>query len=979
MTNFPGRTLARVALWLAVACSGLVSVQAQTCAIPGMAGNATITASPNTYVPPAPGAVGAGATSLTLAPAFAVGTPAIGPGDRVLVIQMQDSSGTLEGNFEYAVVTSVSGAVYSLAAPLTKAYGQGFGTNLLQTFQVIRVPQYANLTISGTVAPPAWTIDAGGRGTGGVLVLDVSGNLTFAANSSLDASGKGFRGAFGINGTGNRAGGTPLDANYAPNLANVNGSLKGEGTNGVSDQLFVGTTTPASYTQGLYAVGTAGQAANGNAAGGGNDGVPPTGNNQFNSGGGGGGNAGAGGNGGINWDNNNAATQAAAGGRGGNAVANSNAKIYFGGGGGAGASNNNTGANAVTVYPPSATTTNQGQTTATSGASGAVSLSGSTGGGIVIVQANTITGAAGATIQANGYRAYATTGGSEGAGGAGAGGSILVYANSSTGNLAASATGGRGGDSNFSNHGPGGGGGGGYIGRSTGVAFASTAVTGGANGLDAANAGNNTSDAYGSNPGAVGTLATVAANPDGTTPGASCAPVLTVSKLALTPSIVVGTSATAQYSIVVNNAATAGGARNVDVIDNALPPGWTLAAAPTYAYSPSGAGTFASGAETAANVAGYSITASPTAAPTVVPTTGSNSLTWSSLFIAPGGAATITFTVNIPDTAGVGTYHNPAGVRFADITAAAGSTKVTPALQNSANRAGASYGNVAYASGAAVGGSNYNGLEAGPAGDDVRLLPDLSVTKTAPAQITAGAVFSYVLTPRNSGRAIGSQTFATSQATTVASANVPTVLGSLPLRVTDTLPATVTSTAAPTGTNWTCAIAGRTVTCDYFQATPASAYPLAAQTDLPPITLPVRMLQAGCGVGATNTAVISAAAGETATANNASTVVSTSNCAANLTITKSDSLASVTAGGTTSYAITLANLGPGSADGAVVADTPGAGLSCTAVTCTGSGGAVCTSPTPTLAALQAGLVIPTFPAASQVALTLLCAVTATGQ
>ncbi|RYF37823.1 MAG: DUF11 domain-containing protein [Comamonadaceae bacterium] len=456
--------------------------------------------------------------------------------------------------------------------------------------------------------------------------------------------------------------------------------------------------------------------------------------------------------------------------------------------------------------------------------------------------------------------------------------------------------------------------------------------------------------------------------------------MLSVTKLSLTPDITATTAATAQYSIVVSNAATAGAARNVDVIDPGLPPGWQLAAAPTYAYSPTapaGAGRLASGADTTADGAGYSINPSPTAAPTVAPTVGSTSMTWGSLFIAPGGVATITFTVTIPDSAAVGTYHNPAGVRFADPTGAAG--KVSPSLFNTANRGATSYGTTIYANGATVGGTNYNGLEAGPAGDDVRLLPDVSVTKTGPAQITAGAVFNYLLTPRNSGRSIGTQTFATTQATTVAAASVPAVLGASPLRVTDSLPAAITTTAAPTGTNWTCSLAGRDVTCDYFQAQPASAYPLAAQTDLPPITLPVRFLQTACGANITNTAVISAAAGETSVANNSSTSVITSNCQSTITISKIDAVTTVVAGGTTSYTITVSNLGPSSADGAVLADPPVAGLSCTAATCTGSNGAVCASPTPAVTQLQSGLAIPTFPALSQVVVTLACSVTATGQ
>ncbi|MDO9405115.1 MAG: hypothetical protein Q7T87_13870 [Polaromonas sp.] len=909
--------------------------------------------------------------------ASAVGATPIAAGDRVLVIQMQDSVGALEGNYEYATVTSIAGATHNLAAPLVNSYAQSVGATQLQTFQVIRVPQYANLTVNGTISPPAWTIDASGRGTGGVIALDVSGVLTMGAAGVIDASGRGFRGAFGINGTGNRAGGTSLDANYTPVLTAINGSLKGEGVNGVPNQLFAGTATPVVYTQGLYAVGTAGQGANGNAAGGGNDGTPASGNNQYNGGGGGGGGYSAGGNGGINWDNGS--PQTAAGGRGGNALASSSAKAYFGGGGGAGATNNNTGANTVTTYPPFVPTANINTVTQNNGASGAVSVSGAVGGGIVMVQANTISAAAGSSIQANGNRAYATNGGSEAAGGGGGGGTVLVFANSSTGTLAASATGGRGGDSNYYNHGPGGGGGGGYIGSSAGAALTPT-VIGGANGLDATNGGGNVADAYGSTAGTNGLAQTLATPPSGTTAGAQCAPALTVTKLALTPAVTTTTAATAQYSIVVSNAATGGAARNVEIIDNALPPGWTLAAAPTYAYSPAGpaaANNFASGADTAADVAGYSINASPTAAPTVVPTVGSNSMTWSSLFIAPGGAATITFSVNIPDTARVGTYHNPAGVRFADFTSNTG--KVSPLLQNTANRTATSYGATAYASGASVGGSNYSGLEAGPITDDVRLLPDLSVTKTGPAQLTAGAVFSYLLTPRNSGRTIGTQTFATTQATTVAQANVPAVLGSSPLRVTDTLPAAITTTGAPTGTNWTCSVAGSTVTCDYFQATPASAYPLAGQADLPVITIPSRLVQSACGANVTNTAVISAAAGETGLANNTSTLVISSNCQSTITISKISAGTSVAAGGTTSYTITVANLGPGSADGAVLADPAVAGLSCTAATCTGTGGAVCTSPTPAVALLQSGLTIPTLPAQSQVVVTLACSVTATGQ
>jgi len=289
---------------------------ALTCGIPGKDGVATVSGSVNTYYTPSgSGSLSSGTTVLNLS--AGVGPTALSTGDLVLVMQMQDSSGSLEGNFEYAQVASVSGGTVNLASGLINSYAQSFGASSLQTYQVIRVPQYSSATISGTVSPPAWTVNtATGLGFGGVFVIDVAGTLTMSG--TVNASGRGFRGAFGINGSGNRAGGLFTDANYTPNLAAMNGALKGEGTNGVSNQLFDGTINPVVYTSGLYAVGTAGQAANGNAGGGGNDGEPVAGINQYNSGGGGGSNAGAGGRGGNSWSLDNSA-----GGFGGNALVNS--------------------------------------------------------------------------------------------------------------------------------------------------------------------------------------------------------------------------------------------------------------------------------------------------------------------------------------------------------------------------------------------------------------------------------------------------------------------------------------------------------------------------------------------------------------------------------------------------------------------------------------------------------------------------------
>jgi uncharacterized repeat protein (TIGR01451 family) len=94
--------------------------------------------------------------------------------------------------------------------------------------------------------------------------------------------------------------------------------------------------------------------------------------------------------------------------------------------------------------------------------------------------------------------------------------------------------------------------------------------------------------------------------------------------------------------------------------------------------------------------------------------------------------------------------------------------------------------------------------------------------------------------------------------------------------------------------------------------------------------------------------------------------VTNKNNAASLTIAKTDAKATTTAAGTNNYVITLSNAGPGAADGVVVTDVAGAGLTCPAanpVTCTVTGaGAVCPTGPLTFANLTAGVTVPTLPA-----------------
>lgn len=103
-----------------------------------------------------------------------------------------------------------------------------------------------------------------------------------------------------------------------------------------------------------------------------------------------------------------------------------------------------------------------------------------------------------------------------------------------------------------------------------------------------------------------------------------------------------------------------------------------------------------------------------------------------------------------------------------------------------------------------------------------------------------------------------------------------------------------------------------------------------------------------------------------------------------LGISKSDATASVVAGSTTAYSITVSNAGPFAGDGARLLDTPSAGLACTAASCAvGNAGAVCPvlAPAAMASALLTapGLTINTLAANSSLVFSLLCSVTASGQ
>lgn len=90
------------------------------------------------------------------------------------------------GKYEYAQVSSVSGTTtINLTCGLKNNY------NTAGKVQVIRVPRFENLTVpAGTsINPPAWN-----GTTGGVVAIEVNGNLTISAGGKIEANAKGFRG-----------------------------------------------------------------------------------------------------------------------------------------------------------------------------------------------------------------------------------------------------------------------------------------------------------------------------------------------------------------------------------------------------------------------------------------------------------------------------------------------------------------------------------------------------------------------------------------------------------------------------------------------------------------------------------------------------------------------------------------------------------------------------------------------------------------
>ena len=547
---------------------------AQVCATPGKeSAITTIAGVVNSYYPgTAP--VTQGAVSLPIAAVQPSAAPPIAPGDLVIVMQMQgaridssnsdcygDGVGTagcntrttttasyaggnlstayVAGNWEYCTATSAAGAAVGVTCA-----GAGGGTvNAYQSsassgpasdgnfsYQVIRVPQYASVALTGNVTPVAWN-----GATGGVLALQASGAVNLGG-FNLTASGGGFRGGgqtfIGPYGTSIL---DPVNGStfYRAVTGSITtgpggereGSFKGEGVAGTPRLVYNGVAQVDTLVDGITG-GSRGRGAPGNAGGGGN--------NQ-NSGGGGGGNGGQGGQGGGSWnDVSRPVTFRDAGGfggdgtsRAGNNLALSASRLILGGGGGAG------------HVDGGGTNCNLGGW-------------GGNGGGIVIVRAASLAGTGGLLSNgSNGFAPNVAGACTDAAGGGGAGGTLYVAVGAGLAGRALQTIGGAGATSSYSEHGPGGGGGGGVIYYNASAGSPTITANGGPNAQDTQTIPTVPVSSWFATSGTASAL--TSATPAVTT---TCSTVLAVQKDNGTTTVTAGS--TTSYTVTfTNNGATA--------------------------------------------------------------------------------------------------------------------------------------------------------------------------------------------------------------------------------------------------------------------------------------------------------------------------------------------------------------------------------------------------------------------------------------
>lgn len=358
---------------------------------------------------------------------------------KVLLIQMKGASVVTTNTPTFGDTTSLNNAGNYEVATICNIIGDSVFMfyNFLNSYtvsgkvQLVQFAQYNNAVVTDTLKATTWN---NATGTGGVVALYVTGDLTL--NAPINANAAGFKGGayylstdFCLN--------SPFDATaykYTASSTNPqNGASKGENV----------------YE--LASTETGGRGAPANGGGGGNN---------HNNAGGGGANLNSGGIGGGNSSSSGCTSTLR--GLAGKALSSWNGKkIFFGGGGGAGHAN-----------------------------SGIALTGGGNGGGIIFIYATNIFGNW-HKISANGGAGGNSI--SDGAGGGGAGGTVIMNVTNYSGSENIEVKGGSGGGSNDNGnvgycYGGGGGGSGGMI-YFNNTPVITTSVNGGAAGIEIGRSG----------------------------------------------------------------------------------------------------------------------------------------------------------------------------------------------------------------------------------------------------------------------------------------------------------------------------------------------------------------------------------------------------------------------------------------------------------------------------------------------------------
>jgi hypothetical protein len=340
-------------------------------------------------------------------------------GEFVIIMEMQGASvsTTLNSSFgsitsigstglyEMATILSHTPTTFTLTAPLSNTYNTSTGT-----VQMISYPEFGgggDYTTTGNMQALEWD-----GIFGGVLAFNVSGNLYLAHEVSADSMGFDW---------GDKAGNDASDCFYFTLPASYWADA-------------IGSPEKGGKGESIYNATASQEAGKAKSANGGGGGI------VHNGGGGGGGNFTNGGDGHTGTPGACGIASVSAGGQGGEGLSGDIAisRIFMGGGGGGGQENNSKGTH------------------------------GGFGGGIVIIEADSIFTSCAGTVKISANGSDAPSKKNDGQGGGGAGGSIILFTEyigaNATCPLTISANGGDGGTVNHIDpHGSGGGGGQGVI------------------------------------------------------------------------------------------------------------------------------------------------------------------------------------------------------------------------------------------------------------------------------------------------------------------------------------------------------------------------------------------------------------------------------------------------------------------------------------------------------------------------------------